>query len=376
MAELLGPSTIQQRALPAGIDGAKIAQWVLADSTTFQAFVNQLSLALGAVNAEFRSKWGGLFSITEELSLEYPDGGSVTELPEITDIDMPDMTRGETSGHMIDLKSYGGAVGGTWKYFQRSRRAQIDTDIRTIVNRGRWRFEKWLVTRLFTDIENAVGTGYDVPWVHGTGGNIDWAPPAYAGQSFTTSHDHFLGFDSGASKTLADVLDGLAATVEEHGHSAPFRAVVSRADVVTYQGLTKFIKYTAPMIAVIDRGGATTGNQFFVSGVPMVSDGIFGHFDSAYGIIELMASARVPTGYAALYKSYGELNARNPLKVRVDPSAGFGFYIVPEASGNEQWPVKKVILPLEFGVSVGEDRAIAAVGKLVAGGAWGNPTIS
>lgn len=375
MAELLGPSTIQQRALPAGIDGAKIAQWLLADSTTFQAFVNQLSLALGAVNAEFRSKWGDLFSLTEELSLEYPDGGSVTELPEITDIDIPDMMRGETSGHMIDLKSYGGAVGGTWKYFQRARRAQIDSDIRTIVDRGRWRFEKALMTRLFTNTENAVGTGYDVPFVRGTGGNIDFTPPAYSGQSFLSTHDHFVGFDS-TTLDLEDLLEGLAETLEEHGHSAPFRAIVSRADVAAYQALPKYIKYTAPMIAVIDRGGATSGNQYFVRGTPMVSDGIFGHYDSAYGLIELKAISRVTTGYAAMYKSYGELNAKNPLKVRVDPSAGFGFYIVPEASGNDQWPVKRVILPFEFGISVGEDRTNGAVGLLVSGGAWANGTIS
>lgn len=376
MAEVLGPSTIQQRALPTGVDGTKVAQWMVREGLSFQEFVNRLSLAVGDFNQEQINKWGGLFSLTEDLFLEYPDGGSVTELPEITDLDVPDQVRGETIGHMIDLKSYGGAIGGSWMYWRDARPAQIASSIATIINRARWRFEKALLTRFFTDTENAVGGGgYDVPFVNGGAGNVDFTPPAYAGASFDSTHDHLVGQATG-SVTLDAGLNALAATLEEHGHIAPYRAIVSRADVALYTALTKFIQLVSPTIAVIDRAGVTSGAQYFVRGTPIASDGSFGAYQSDYGEIELFATNRVPTGYIGLYKPYGQLDARNPLKVRVHPQAGFGFYIVPETSGNEQFPVKRVVLPFEFGVGVGMDRTAGAVAYRSAGGTWTNPSIS
>lgn len=376
MAEVLGPSTIQQRALPTGVDGTKIAQWMMREGISFQEFANRLALAVGDFNQSLNTQWGGLYSITTDLVLEYPDGGAVTELPEITDLDIPDMIRGETIGHMVDLKSYGGAVGGSWMYWRDARPAQISSTIATIVNRARWRFEKALLTRFFTKVENSVGSvGYDVPFVAGTGGNVDFTPPAYAGQSFTSSHDHLNGQATG-SVTLDQGLNAMAAHLEEHGHQAPFRAIVARADVALYTALTKFVQLISPAIAVIDRAGVTSGAQFFVRGQPIPSDGSFGGYQSDYGYVELYASARVPTGYLGMYKSYGQNDSRNPLAVRVHPDAGFGFYIVPEASGNDQWPVKRVVLPFEFGVSVGMDRTNGTVAYRSAGGTWTDPVIS
>jgi len=376
MAEVLGPMTIVSRALPTGVDGTKMAQWLMREGISFQEFVNQLSLAVGDFNQELVRDWGWLFALTEELVLEYPDGGAVTELPEITDLDIPDQVQGETIGHMIDLKSYGGAVGGSWMFWRDARRAQINSTIQTLVNRARWRFEKALLTRFFTNTENSVGSvGRDVPFVRGTGGDVDFTPPAYAGQSFTTSHDHYMGVASG-SVTLDVQLNNMAATLEEHGHRAPFRGIVARADVALYRALTKFVQYVSPIVVAIDRGGESSGNQLFVRGEPLVSDGLFGHFQSDFGLIELFATARVPTNYSGLHKSYGELNARNSLKVRVHPQAGFGFYIVPEASGNDQFPIKRAVLPFEFGVSVGEDRTNGVAAFRSGGGTWTNPTIS
>ncbi len=376
MAEVSGPSTIQQRALPLGVDGTKLAQWMMREGISFQEFVNRLSLAVGAANESLATKWGGLMSFTTDPILEYPDGGSVTQLPEITDLDIPDQVRGETIGHHIDLKSFGGAVGGSWMFWRDARPAQIASTIATTVNRGIWRFEVWLLTRAFTGVENAIGTGgYDVPFVHGTGGAIDFTPPAYAGQTFTTSHDHLNGVASGLV-TLDAQLNNMAAHLEEHGHEAPYRAIVARADIALYTALTKFVQLISPAIAIVDRGSSTTGAQFYVRGQPIASDGSFGGFQSDYGLIELYASARVPTGYSWLYKTYGQLDNRNPLKVRLHPDAGFGFYIVPEASGNDQWPIKRVVLPFEFGVSVGQDRTNGTVVYRSAGGTWADPAIS
>lgn len=375
MAEVLGPINVLNKALPTGVDGARLAEWAMRDGVTYGQLANQVALALGDANQRLVQKWGWLFSITEELFMEYENGGAVTEMPEITDMDRPTSLHGTTIGHMIDLRAYGRGVGGSRRYFRDVRSATVSAAIAAIVRQGIWRFEKKLLTRFFTNTENAIGTaGYDVPFVRGTGGNVDFAPPAYEGEAFTTSHDHFMGINLSTPKTFADMLNSLAENLQEHGHEPPYRAIVSRADIASYAALTKFIELIGVTGLFIDRGGETTGNQMFRQGNWM--DGHFGDFQSDYGLIELMATARVPTAYAGLAKSYGQLATNNPLAVRVHPSQGFGLFVVPETTPDDDTPIKQLDVEFEFGVSVGMDRTNGVIGYLVAGGSFSNPVIS
>jgi hypothetical protein len=375
MAEILGAMTVVQRALPTGVDGTKLAEWQMREGQTFGAFVNQLGAAVGSFNQELARNWGYLFSLTEDLMVEYPDGGSVSELAEITDQSDRDAVHGSTIGHMIDLKAYGGAVGGSKRYFRDARQAQINSTISVIMNQARWRFEKALLTRLMTDTENAIGSaGYDVPLVKGSG-SVAYTPPAYSGAAFTSSHNHFIAINTG-SKTYADAFNELAEHLAEHGHTAPFIAHVSVANVDTIAALTKFVQFVAPVVTTIDRGSETTGNQMYASGQPTIFGGTIGYYQSKHGLVEIRASNRVPSGWVNVVKSYGQLDGRNPLAVRVHPQVGFGAFLVTETTTDSQWPVKKVSIEFEFGVGIGADRTNGANAKVYAGGSWANPAIS
>lgn len=374
MAEVLGPQTLLDKALPTGLDGTRIAEWQLRDGVTYGELVSILSQALGGFNMEMRDTWGWLFSLTEENFLEYENGGAVSEMPEITDLDDITTLHGTTIGHMLDLKHYGRAVGGSKFYFRDARSAKITSSIRTIVRQARWRFEKRLLTRWFTNTENAIGSGgYDVPFVRGTGGNVDFAPPSFDGEDFTTSHDHYIGVDSD-SKGYDDVLNELAEHLQEHGHAPPYTAMVSRADIASYYALEDFVEVVDPVVQMVDRGAASSGGQFFAQG--QREFGMVGFYQSEYGLIEVRATSRVPTAYAGLTKSYGQLDARNGLAVRVHPDEGFGAYIEPTTAQDDKYPIKKIDVLFEFGVSVGEDRTNGAAAYLDASGAWSNPTIS
>lgn len=374
MAEVLGPLNLMNKALPLGVDGARLAQWAMRDGVTYGELVNQMALALGDANQQLVNRWGWLFFLTEETAMEYEQGGSVTPMTEITDMDKPRAIHGTTIGHMIDLRAYGEAIGGTRRFFRDIRSAKLRASISTIVRRGIWRFEQRLLTRLFTNTENAIGaSGYDVPFVRG-GGTVAYAPPAWDGEAFTTSHTHYIGYDSGDSKTLTDVLNGLAATLQEHGHEPPFKAIVSRANISTYAGLTKFVELVNIPGLMIDRGGESTGNQMFRQAA--WEGGHFGDFQSDYGHVELHASQRVASNYVGMAKSYGQLDARNPLAVRVHPDQGFGFFVVPETTLDDDTPIKQMDVEFEFGVSVGADRTNGAAGLLVSGGTWANASIS
>jgi hypothetical protein len=371
MAEVLGYLTLQDKALPVGQDGTRIAQWEMRKGLTFEAFAGQVSSALAATNAAMAAKWGWLFYITDEIAFEYPNGGSVTPMTELTDVDNPAPIKGTTIGHMIDLHYYGEAVGGTWRYFRDVRPAQIEAEITAIVNRGIWRFEQKLLGRFFASTETAIGSsGYNVPFVHSTGGAVDFAPPSYDGSTFTTSHDHFIGYNA---STMADVLEGLVATLAEHGHQPPYTALVSRTDSALFGALANKVVLVDTGAQVI-RGGLTSGPTYYAEGTQTLER--IGKYQSTLGQIDLIASARIPTGLVGLAKSYGNNNPQNPLYVRVHPQGGFGFSIIPSPSDHRFFPIQQVDVDLEFGVGVGRDRTNGAVGFLVAGGSYTDGTIS
>lgn len=376
MAEVLGLRTIIAKALPTGVDGTRIAQWQLRSGKSYRQWVSEAATALAGWNAEMARMWGWLYGLTEEIMMEYPNGGSVTPMPQLPDTDRIEPKHGTTIGHMIDLIAYGDAMGGTRRYFRDLREAQADADLQRIILSAQWRFEQAILTRWFTNTENSVGTsGYDVPFVRGTGGTVDFAPPAYGGEAFTTSHNHYLGVDSD-NLGYDDALNQLAETLQEHGHNPPYNAMVSRADIASYYALPDFIEPLPPNVMVVDRGTTTADTGAALFAREDREFGRVGSFNSEYGVVVLRATNRVPTKYLGMCKSYGQDNPRNPLAIRVHPDVGFGAYIIPETSIDDDYPLKQIDVEFEFGVSVGRDRTNGAVAYLVSGGAWANPTIT
>lgn len=374
MAEVLGPMTLLNKALPTGVDGTRLAEWMMRDGVTYGQLANQVALALGEANSQLVAKWGWLFSITEELTMEYGQGGAVVPMDELTDVDKPVAVHGQTIGHMLPLRYYGQGIGGTKRYFRDSRSAVIRAAISVVVNKGIWRFEQTLLGRFFDSDEQAIGAaGFSVPFVHGTGGSVDYAPPAYDGTTFATTHDHFIGYNVSTPKTMADVLEGLAATLAEHGHPSPYRALVSRADIALFNALTNKVIMVDGRLTW-DRGGATSGPQFIENGQQTIDR--IGSYQSSLGLIDLYATSRIPTGYVGMTKSYGQLDARNALAVRVHPQRGFGLAVVPETTPDDDFPIKQLDVDFEFGIGVGMDRSNGAVGFLVAGGAYIDGTIA
>lgn len=374
MAEVLGPMTLANKALPTGVDGTRLSEWAMRDGITYGELVNQVALALGDVNQQLASKWGFMFSLTEELAMEYGQGGSVTPMDELTDIDTPVAVHGTTIGHMLPLHYYGQGIGGSKRYWWDARSATVRAGIKTIVDKGIWRFEQVLLNRFFSNSEETIGSaGYSVPFVRGTGGVVDFAPPSYDGATFATSHNHYIGYNLSTPKTMADVLEGLAATLAEHGHASPFQAIVSRADIALFNALANKVLLVDGRVTW-DRGGATSGPQFIQSGDPTLDQ--IGSYQSSVGLINLMATNRLPTGHVGMTKSYGQLDGRNALAVRVHPNRGFGLAVIPETTPDDDFPIKQLDVDFMFGIGVGADRTNGAAGFLVAGGTWVAPTVT
>lgn len=377
MAEILGFQSILSLALPTGLDGTRLMQWRMREGQTFSQFANNTALALADYNREMVDKWGWLFHITEMDYFEYENGGSLTDLQILTDVDRPDPIHSDTIGHMIELLPRGRGIGGTKRWFRDARSGQLQANLRNIVRAIRRDYERNLLTRIFTNTETQIpssGNGYNVPFVRGTGGNVDYVPPQFDGEEFTSSHNHYNGYAT-ASYGFDDFLNALAEHLQEHGHEPPYIALTSRSDLSSYRALPDFVR---PMggtpVVVIDQAGETGRPVFFSD--QMRELGMIGGFDSEYGYIELRATARIPTGHASLHKSYGQLDERNSLALRVHPEVGFGVYVVPETTDDRQYPLKQLDVECEYGVGVAMDRTNGVVGYLSAGGSWSAPAIA
>ena len=379
MADVSGPLTTLNNQLPSGVDAGRLAQWRLRQGISYGEFRSTVAGAFNAVNAEILSNWGDLIHVTEEDMMEYPTGGTTGEMPELTEMDLAELIKGETTAHSIDLKPYGDGIGGSWRYFEDMRQATLSASIRQIVQRGRNTFERKILTRAMTNTVNTLGTnGKDVPFCNASASSVTFAPPAMGGEAFATSHNHYIGLASG-SKGYDDVLEEIGEHLLEHGHMAPFNVKVSTADVLAYHALANFSKPISNNVIIVDQGGGTE-NRFFergeVESPGMAGSGIYiGSYQSSRGLMRLYATSRIPTAYAFGYKSYGVNNAMNPIAVRVRPSIGFGFFINEIASDNDKYPIARIQIEFEFGVSVGEDRTNGVAAFLVSGGAWVNPTI-
>lgn len=380
MPDISGVLTTLNHALPAGLNGTRLAQWRLRNGRTYDQVRADVAAALDETNRMLLERWGDLVFVTTDDYFEYPSGGEVSDMPVLTDLDRPIPRKGGTSGHHLPLRERGAAIGGSERFFRDARETVITATLYDRVQSGLNAFEKDVLTRALSNSENLIsGTnGYEVGFASGST-SVTYAPPAYGGSVFLTTHNHYVGFDS-SSNTFANVFNELARTVQEHGHEGPFIAYVSETDVNTHRALADYVRPTEDRIVIIDRGGATTGSAFYTNGrtanTSMAGGRFFGYFSSTYGLIELRATARIPSGYVFLYKSYGTNDQRNPIAIRVHPDVNFGFYIREIPSFDTTWPVKQIDIRIEYGVSVGSNRTLGAAGRLVSGGTWANPTIS
>lgn len=381
MADIQGVLTTLNNRLPDGIDASRLAQWLLRGGRSYSDVRTDVANAFSGLNEEILLNWGDLVFVTEDDHMEYPNGGSLTPLPVVTELDTPQTYKSETIGHMIDLLVRAGSIGGTWRFFRDMRENVLLANIRDMVQRGRNALEQHVLQRCLTNIENPLGSsGFDVPFANASPGTLKYIPPAYNGKVFADTHNHYLGFDSGSSLTLADMLIGLAETIHEHGHYPPFVAYVSEADAKDYRLLADFIRPVDASVTFVDKGAATTGANFYSTGVvggTNLGGGRFiGGFSTPFGDVELRATSRIPSRYAFMYKSYGINDPRNPIALRVHPSTGFGFRIREYPSNEIQYPVSRIDIEIEYGISCGMNRTSGAAGYLVNGGTWVNPTIA
>lgn len=370
--------------VPVGIDPARLVLWDQRGKFSYEMVRALIGANVQALTVEKALAWGDMIALTTEQGVWYMNGGAV-EPAEVTMGDVrPPLVQGNNAGHMIDLKVWSLGFGGTARKLEDMTESQLVGGVVGLATALRDRFDFEVLNRAMTNTQVLLGTtGYSVGFCDGSpnaSGPI-YAPPKYQGKVFYEDHNHYLFYNSSAAKTLADVIEGVAFTIAEHGLplNSDFKCMVSEADAATWRTLQNYVMPVTN--ASPDRGGLLTGNIFYEGGsvgsIPASGGRYIGSYNTAYGFAQLYSTPRIPTGYVFVYRPGPAFAANNALAVRYRDTTGFGPRINEIPDYNTTFPVKEIDVEDEFGVSAGKNRYAGAVGFLGAGAvAYVNPTIA
>lgn len=360
----LGFADLKDTALPSLWDAGEITKLKLQDGRTFEQLVGEVRAGLQILNGSFLDMphYSGLFAVQDDVEVEYEIGVS-NGFQVSSEYSTPDPGRGATSGHNIPLVPYDRGVGWTLRYLRKARADSLDADVRSVVRDARSLFQKQLLTRLFKMEGETVGTTSNASVPLADGGTTDstYVPPeSPEGETFLSTHDHFLRHDAINDTNFGTTIEHL----QEHGHMSPFDIVAARADAASWVALTGFKQ---PEWQEIVYRTTTTSN------IAEISE-YFGYIETDYGVCRLWITPRVPTNYYSAFKTYGAGDPRNPLRVRIDPDLGFGYNLAPGTWVNA--PTFLAVPIAEFGVGIGEDRTNGVCVEIDAAGDYATPTIS
>lgn len=350
--------------IPTNWDLAYMRQWQTADGVSWDQVITRVGAALTLFNQSLTTGvWAPYIRTTTELEVEYPTGGDATELPPMPEHGRPDLLAGETTGHMIPMKDYGGSLGWTSLALRRASAQKIDDSVRTLLDRSRNTWQKRILERLFKSVADTVGsTGKSAPFADGGTADADYAPRPWDGNTFDATHNHFLRYtDDAAGRTAA--LAAMVNTLREHGHVGPYILTIPEVDTALWTAQAEFVKP--------DRAAVLTAGVEKRAIVPN-PDVMVGLFETDRGWGYVMPSARVPANYVGLERPYGYNNPNNPLAVRFERGYPLGISIEGQVI---QFPLQEAAAMFTFGVSV-NDRTNGAASYFAAAGAYVDPVIS
>lgn len=363
----LGPNDLKQWALPAGWDAAQLEKMRLASGETYDQLINDITAGLAMANQALLTDpiVSSLVAISDEQTVEYRTGVS-NGFEDHTEYGRPDAKRAATTGHMAEPVVKDRALGWTWDFLRRARRTQIDADIASAMQDLRDVFQKTVLTRLFKSTYTAVGSaGKSMPVADGGTADSTYVPYNFPerASAFAYTHTHLQRLNGITQANL----ETLVAHLWEHGFDAPYDLLVAQADIGSWSNTTNVTGWVKKADGLIRYGNQVDLAQVDTSYVGVIET-------STYGPVRVRATARVPTTYAALYKSFGPLDSRNV--IRVVPSQTYGLGAALLAGDHiRQYPLEYAMLFLEMYVAV-QERSQAVLLLNASGGSYSTPTIS
>ena len=362
----LGPNDLKQWALPPGWDADRLKQLELASGENYDDLINDISTGLSIANSMLMSDpiMSSLITIDTEMAIEYPIGVS-NGFEDHTEYSTPDAKRAGTTGHMKEVVDKDRKLLWTFDFLRKARRMQIDADIASAMADLENVWQQTNLQRLFKSTYTAVASGKSMPVADGGTADSTYVPPNVPARAsaFAYTHTHLLRLDGITQANLETAVEHLW----EHGYDAPYDLLVAQADMSSWSNTTNVTGWVKRADGLIKYGNqtdlATVGDQY----IAVIET-------STYGPVRVRATARIPTGYWTVYKSYGALDSRNVLTVTPSMTWGLGAALIPGRQ-IQHYPLEGAMLRLEFYHGI-RDRVGAVLVENDTSGSYATPTIS
>ncbi len=362
-----GNLNLKHIQIPSAWDLAELKRLTMREGKTYEDVISEVDDALAMAWTDAMSGWiSTLMYTTTEVELEYGEGNR-GGWEDHTEYGQGDGQTGEDTGHMLPIQFKDYKLGWTADFLREARQIKIDEAIGNMANSLIDLVEKMTLTRLFkleeeTGKRYGLGTGISVPFVDGGNGTISFVPKPNPDRAapFAATHNHYLRLNGITQANLETAVGHLW----EHGVDGPYELLISQTDVDDWTDVTG---YKEKANAFINYGDNTT--------LAGVGDEYIGAITTKmYGTVLVRVTARVPTGYWGVYRSYGRNDPRNPLWARWDPMFGEGPQLV--VAQVALYPLQGAIGQMKLGVGVGPDRIAAVLVKNDTTGSYTSPVIN
>lgn len=311
-----------------------------ADGRDLNDIWNVLQQVIAAANAP-RDSLVAFLSRRVNAPVEDVPVGSTDDFEEASEFGVPHAMRA-TGGYFsmgYSFKWYDLAARYTWQFLADATADQVNMDANTALEADSRLMLNQVMRTIFNNINlvaNIRGTAYNVYRFYNNDGTV---PPAYATNTFTSSHNHFvtnaqntvtLTDGSATSKELRPKdLEWLIQLLTEHGHSLINGATIVvmvntqqanaiRAFRSTVNGGTGIYDFVAsstqpaqlanPATTVVLNGAPP--NQ--IGGQPVIG---------SYGPALIVEQAYQPINYVTAFATGGPDNVGNPVAIREHPNA-------------------------------------------------------
>jgi hypothetical protein len=378
---ILGPHSLLDTVLPAGIDASYVLNFQSADGLSATDIIALAATTIGEANTAIVNFYSGIITLTEELYATSEIGdGTRTMTPRGAEFVPGDGVVGEELAHMLFINKYTDAVSWSVDFLKKARRSRIVSSLNLIANRWRNRVDRDVVWRLLSAEEVLVGrSGFAPGWAIGTGTNSNFIPPQWMTETFDSTHTHYSRTNAAASaaNVLAAIEEG-AEEVGHHGHTGDKVAFVAGnlAKLLTASNDKRIALYVPERFRIV--GGNANAQIVSVAGtVDGVPGEVVAYVNTDNGVVEVRRHPRFPTGYGWVGKGYGAEDMRNPLAIRTDPDfGGFGLTVQPQVDRSLQPRLESIQFDAWHGVNV-NDRTNGFAFQIASGSDdYANPVIA
>lgn len=364
---VIGFAGLVNNALPDLWDAATIEKVALESGSDLESVLREANTALTLVSQEFLSDpiYSGLFAVQNTPTVKYRSGTN-NEPDDLVDGAIPDPKHSDAHGHMIPLSNVGAAMGWTMLGLPERSLDDIEADIEEAVGGARDSLQKRALRRFFKMEGGTVGATSNADAPFADGGTVDstYIPPTSTdGKTFAASHDHFLRVSALSTTNV----DAHILTLTEHGHPGPLHICIPDVDLPAWSALANWVQ---PTWEGISYAMDTDRAEMFGDAVMYYK----GLYKSPYGAAWVWSTPRLPTNYYGIYRTYGPGDGRNPLRMRIMQSFGYGFKIMPGVFVNR--PNEYALSLAKFGFGVGRDRTNGVCVYVNGSGDYVTPTIS